>query len=161
MRSLKTGHLQALSVLITLAALGIFVFMIVLGGCMQPPVAMCGDNICDAAMGEKFANCPKDCPAGTCGDHLCEPAGGETLMSCPTDCKATFTCGDTACNGSENADTCRADCADTCGDRYCSNSELNSGACGVDCPTIECGDGRCDLGESRESCPQDCATVPS
>jgi V8-like Glu-specific endopeptidase len=49
------------------------------------------------------------------------------------------------------------DTAATCGDGYCAGSEDND-SCPADCDALECGNGICESGES-ESCPDDC-TIP-
>lgn len=63
-------------------------------------------------------------------------------------------CGDSICNGGEDAASCPGDCADFCGDNVCTGSE-SSVDCPGDCGTV-CGDGVCNGGESSASCSSDC-----
>lgn len=48
------------------------------------PGPYCGDGVCEASRGERYANCPGDCPA-QCGDGVCE--AGENTQNCPGDCR--------------------------------------------------------------------------
>ena len=143
--------------------------------------AICGNNICETALGETPATCPKDCPTtsvSSCGNGLCEPAKGETAQSCPKDCTVNQTldyCGDGVCSfdAVENATTCPQDCGTTspsayvCGDGRCdSNLGESSVTCPADCPATSyvCGNGTCEAskGETATNCPTDCAiSVPN
>ena len=58
-------------------------------------------------------------PTPECGDSFCN--GTEDASTCPSDCPAI--CGDTLCTHSENASTCPGDCPDDCGDTFCTGSE--------------------------------------
>lgn len=62
--------------------------------------AVCGNNICESAMGENCFTCPGDCPCEAgfecvdttctfivgCGNLYCEPFLGESCGTCPGDC---------------------------------------------------------------------------
>ena len=64
-------------------------------------------------------------------------------------------CGDWACNGTENCNTCPADCGGVCGNGCCEIGETSC-TCAADCPPA-CGDGCCDPGgESCLTCSADC-----
>jgi len=88
-------------------------------------IQYCGDNICDAFLGETPRNCPQDCPSADMigslavnpiGDGLC--TGNETISNSPSDCH----CGDRSCNDSETTSSCLTDCH--CGNGICENLEL-------------------------------------
>ena len=70
-------------------------------------------------------------------------------------------CGDGACDGTENSDSCPADCGGgggpVCGDGTCNGNETIN-TCAQDCggTTAQCGDGNCNGGETATSCPADC-----
>jgi hypothetical protein len=111
----------------------------------------------------------------TCGDGVCSSAG-----DCADDCA----CGNGACelDRSENVLLCPQDCPATCGDSFCTDTEvcdlgpLDEGSgvelkdgdeegppieytrCAADCCTVRCGDGVCIDGvETAERCEQDCS----
>lgn len=44
----------------------------------------CGNNKCDA--GENPTNCSQDCKPNVCGNNVCETAIGEKYQTCPKDC---------------------------------------------------------------------------
>ena len=109
---------------------------------------------------------PAESPTGTlpppaCGDGACN--GTESAASCPADCgPPPPACGDGACNGTESAASCPADCGPpppACGDGACNGTE-SAASCPADCgpPPPACGDGACNGTESTTSCPADCAS---
>jgi hypothetical protein len=121
-----------------------------LAGC-EIPVKLCGDQKCDAARGETYEWCSRDCRCGNgdcdanenpetcpndclCGDGRCQQAYGETSETCPGDCPAT--CGDGVCDkeGGETPWSCEVDCGDACGDGVCQPEYGEFGStCPVDC----------------------------
>ena len=112
---------------------------------------MCGDGLCEGALGEDLQSCFDDCH---CGDGVCAAEAGEDHDSCPADCAL---CGDGLCQGAlgEDLQSCFDDCH--CGDGTCA-AELGEDhdACPADC--ARCGDGLCqvELGEGAASCAVDC-----
>ncbi|MBI3308401.1 MAG: hypothetical protein HYZ79_03420, partial [Candidatus Melainabacteria bacterium] len=103
-----------------------------------------------------------DC-GGQCGDGKCETNQGENGQNCPEDCSGNGsggnnqpTCGDGACEGSENPFNCPEDCSSCEVDGFC---DTVNGETGISCPLdCNCGNGLCDIGagEDTNSCPQDC-----
>jgi hypothetical protein len=76
-------------------------------------VAECGDNMCDD--NEDCKSCPADC-GECCGNDACEALLGETCETCPADCGACpEACGDNVCGDDENCVNCAADCGDCTG----------------------------------------------
>lgn len=87
---------------------------------------VCGDAVCSE--GENQTSCERDCKtkAAVCGNNVCEPALGESKSSCPYDCAGTEevtmdqeteslkeTCGNGTCDYSlgETTKTCKSDCS--------------------------------------------------
>jgi len=134
----------------------------IVGSAMNLPTSscsVCGDNVCSGD--ETRANCENDC---RCGNDNCEAAVGENVESCPSDCRGG--CGDgycaepaeaCSCEGLTDCEVCEVDCCRTiCGDRICSLAAgENIGNCEPDCGLGGCGDGLC-IGETLGSCPSDC-----
>ena len=134
----------------------------IVGSAMNLPTSscsVCGDNVCSGD--ETRANCENDC---RCGNDNCEAAVGENVESCPVDCRGG--CGDgycaepaeaCSCEGLTDCEVCEVDCCRTiCGDRICSLAAgENIGNCEPDCGLGGCGDGLC-IGETLGSCPSDC-----
>jgi hypothetical protein len=116
----------------------------------------CGDGICAKGEGTTAGLpgfCPVDC--GGCYDGVCgyRDLFDPTLVDCKdADCGAT--CGDGACENTENSTTCPFDCP-ACGDDVCAWQDGTPEDCPEDC-TAPCGDGLCTAGETAEGCPQDC-----
>jgi len=142
-------------------------------------VTHCGNNKCEANLGENLQTCPQDC--AVCGDGVCTPPKenanacfvdcgcgngncdanmGENLQTCQRDCAV---CGDGACSGpSETPDNCIKDCPPTCGNGVCNNVEkiangivtedalTTKWACPADCLWIF-GDGVCSAGEAKDA----------
>ncbi len=52
--------------------------------------AHCGNNICEAILGETVANCPSDCKPSSCGNGVCD--NGENTITCPSDCGTPVVC---------------------------------------------------------------------
>lgn len=111
----------------------------------------CGDGTCNGP--EDTASCLTDCPT-TCGDGIVEGAevcddantitetacayGTETCIFCNDMCNTELFlsgdfCGDGACNGPEDTNSCLTDCPTTCGDGVCNGTETY-GTCSTDCP---------------------------
>lgn len=139
---------------------------------------VCGNGLCESALGETNSLCRADCPlanvvAAFCGDSICQTT--ETATSCAADCAlrtataTTPTCGNRVCETAlgESYRTCAEDCpapvlAAYCGDGTCNNGET-SATCTSDCRatitpvvTAICGDRTCQTTESTTSCPADC-----
>ena len=71
-------------------------------------------------------------------------------------------CGDEACNGEENCNSCERDCGDCCGDGTCSAEfDETCFVCSQDCGSC-CGDSDCTLeyGEDCTTCETDCGVCP-
>ena len=65
---------------------------------------VCGDDVCEAPA-ENPQNCPEDCH---CGNNICEANLGEDEMTCPADCGGDSAT-DTACPDSGGAGECQLD----------------------------------------------------
>ena len=46
----------------------------------------CGDDVCDANIGENVVTCSADCDGSMCGDGTCD--AGEDFVNCSNDCEA-------------------------------------------------------------------------
>ncbi|MDD4083618.1 MAG: hypothetical protein PHD05_09580 [Sphaerochaetaceae bacterium] len=88
--------------IVSLILISSFVLILLLFGCVQPPV--CGDNVCN---------------------------GDETSVTCSQDCGATSYCGDTICNGDETSISCPEDCGEIIclNDANCSNIIVSERIC--------------------------------
>jgi formylglycine-generating enzyme required for sulfatase activity len=103
-------------------------------------------------MGFRVASLEEGAGGSECGNSACEST--EDAITCPADC--TGYCGDTLCTGGENALSCPSDCPQACGDGVCTGFE-NVVSCWRDCGF--CGDDVCDPSESQASCAADCVPV--
>ncbi len=136
----------------TLAILLVLALSVLLVGC-QLPIRLCGDQKRDAARGETYDWCPRDC---RCGNGDCD--ANENPENCPNDC---FT-GDGRCQLAygETAATAPQDCGPECGNGVCEKEELGETpwSCEADCGNA-CGNGVCqpEYGEFGSTCPDDCA----
>jgi len=95
-------------------------------------------------------------PQVVCGDGAC--SGGENCQTCPADCGSC--CGNLSCDLAlgETCSTCPADCGacPVCGDKACSGGE-NCATCPGDCGKCPvCGDKACNGIETCQTCPADC-----
>ncbi|HQC50381.1 MAG TPA: hypothetical protein PKW68_01070, partial [bacterium] len=74
----------------------------------------CGNNICEAGLGENSSTCKQDCGTGggyTCPNGICESWAGENNSNCPADCGGSgYTCPNGICESwaGENNSNCPA-----------------------------------------------------
>ena len=122
----------------------------------------CGNDECEARLGEDLESCPLDCAA--CGDGTCSPAEGP--IECPVDCcgggEGGAGCGDGLCVGyacGEDPATCPVDCGTACGDGVCERGESPE-VCVPDCKRFVFGIGVCEPTDGGpETCPEDCGAA--
>ncbi|MDX9971116.1 MAG: hypothetical protein RBS56_04405, partial [Candidatus Gracilibacteria bacterium] len=91
-------------------------------------------------------------------DGFCDSSGTENKDTCPADCDPGPICGDGTCAEGETVTNCPADCnpGPICGDGTCAEGETVTN-CPADCnPGPVCGDGTCAEGETVTNCPADC-----
>ncbi|MFZ4734845.1 MAG: Kelch repeat-containing protein [Bradymonadia bacterium] len=97
----------------------------------------CGDDVCEAPLGEDCATCAADC-GNCCGDGTCDVGREENCATCLADC---------ACPGAEVCDAaaqaCRP-CMPLCEGRECGPNTCG-GTCGVCDADAVCNNGRCDV----------------
>jgi len=106
------------------------------------PVRTCGDNVCDADLGEI--------------DQLCEDCSAEIKKMVCDAAREAGICDSTCEALSEHNPTVYA--KGICG-QVLANEDKYSTFCGDDCPgtrPIVCGDGYCDAGEVLDWCVEDC-----
>ena len=95
----------------------------------------------------------------TCGNGACDAT--ESAATCPADCGGGATCGNGTCEAGESV-TCSQDCgSEVCGDGNCTTNE-DLTTCPSDCVSAgRCGDGTCGVNESPANCVTDCGTCNS
>ncbi|MEE8525197.1 MAG: M36 family metallopeptidase, partial [Thermoanaerobaculia bacterium] len=121
--------------------------------CVEPNI--CGNGICEGAVGEDCLTCSQDCISGTssgavCGNGVCEAGNGEDCVSCAADC-----------NGVQSGKPANRFC---CGDGDGQNPlPCSDPACGPSCTDVPvpggsfcCGDDICEGDESCSNCGTDC-----
>ena len=131
--------------------------------CTDPVV--CGDGVCVEGE-EDCSNCQADC-GGCCGDDVCDAGIGEDCATCPADCDKC--CGDGFCEETldENCFNCPVDCDPCCPNfqcdvefgEDCNNCLVDCGVCPADCGNGEVEPGEpCDDGntESGDGCSEVC-----
>lgn len=101
-------------------------------------MAVCGDGVCDMALGETNALCPQDC-AGMCAHSICQPSQDPLDNNCDP-------CVVSVCN--QNPDCCNKGWGGDCVGLV---NQLCNNAC--------CGDGQC-VGEQCDGCVDDCGHCP-
>lgn len=125
-----------------------------LGGATLTGVVWSGTTCPDGSNSGTNGTSPESCAGHLdipwCGDGLCN--GTENADTCSADCPAV--CGDAICSPAETDAICDADCPPMCGDGFCGSGE-SIASCNVDCPPV-CGDGVCSIGETPMNCAADC-----
>jgi|GEM_PF-1905852 len=132
--------------------------------CFSGSGASCGNGVCEAGDGEDCVSCPGDCngvqsgkpsnryccgdgdgqnPVG-CGDSRCT-GGGNTCTDVPA---VPSCCGDSTCEGTEDAGNCAIDCATGC----TIPADCNDG---VGCTDDDCVGGACVNTPNDANCPDD------
>lgn len=129
-------------------------------------VAECGDNECHGE--EDCKSCPADC-GECCGNDSCEALLGEDCLTCPADCgDCPATCDDGVCDDNETCVNCPTDCGDchgSCclpnGTEGCIDANVQGCVCAQDpfCCNVQW-DGLC-ASEADEcgSCDGDCCAT--
>lgn len=108
-----------------------------------PPGPCCWNGQCEE--GETFETCPEDCPQASCGDGACN--GSENPCDCPIDCMGD---GNVCCTDYDCPPlNCGPCCMLKCEDYQCSTEPVWLEQC--------CFNGACETGESLYTCPADCS----
>lgn len=122
--------------------------------CVTGAGASCGNGVCEAGNGEDCLSCPADCRGRTGGKpsrrYCCGDGAGQNPLPCSD---ATCTNGEWQCTDTPAAPSC-------CGDLACEGAE-DGNSCAIDCGAPPaCGDGTCNGNETNCTCAQDCGTPP-
>jgi hypothetical protein len=93
------------------------------GDCIVVSGDSCGNGLCEVGDGEDCVTCPEDCAGKTkgknafccgldtdCSDPRCTSSG----FYCRTTARVSACCGDSLCEGQEDAANCAVDCAGQC-----------------------------------------------